>query len=408
MVADSRRCAVLTVFTFALTTFLMLASLAAADPPPLPGPPERRIVVFQDWYANASRQQALVRAFGADAVRSLPLVNAQAAALPPGVERQLLRRAEILRIDIDAEVHALGKPASPPGQDKQDPSEPAGQVLPWGIDRIDAEWAWSTSLGAGIAVAVVDTGIDGDHPDLAANIAGGINFVSKPAWKPADPARWDDDNGHGSHVAGTIAALDNDIGVVGVAPAADLYAVKVLDKTGSGYISHIIAGLEWCIANDIDIANMSLGTDADVQSFHDACDLAAAAGITLVAAAGNDGSDVDYPGAYGSVIAVAATDDSDSIPWWSSRGSAVSIAAPGVNIYSTWPGDGYNTIEGTSMAAPHVTGTLALALSVAASMDVCATADDLPPPGTDTDSGCGLVDAAEAVTGITNYGDDLP
>ena len=369
---------------------------------------DRRIVVFQDWFANEARQAALVRAFGGDAVRSLPLVNAQAATLPPGIEKQLARRAEILRIDVDAEVRALGKPATPPGQDKKNPPEQPAEVLPWGVDRIDAEYAWATSRGAGIAVAVLDTGIDRGHPDLAANIAGGVNFVSKPPWKPVDPSKWDDDNGHGSHVAGIIAALDNDIGVIGVAPEADLYALKVLDKTGSGYISQIIAGLEWCVDNGIDVANMSLGTDADIQSFHDACDEAAAAGVILVAAAGNDGADVDYPGAYDSVIAVAATNAADAVPWWSSPGSAVAIAAPGVSVYSTWKGAGYDTIGGTSMAAPHVTGTLALALAAAASADLCATADDLPPSGIDTYTGCGLVDAGEAVTGISNYGDDLP
>ena len=369
---------------------------------------DRRIVVFQDWFANEARQAALVRAFGGDAVRSLALVNAQAAALPPGIEKQLARRAEVLRIDVDAEVRALGKPAIPPGLDKKDPPEQPAQVLPWGVDRIDAEYAWAISGGAGVAVAVLDTGIDRDHPDLAANIAGGVNFVSKPPWKPVDPSKWDDDNGHGTHVAGIIAALDNDIGVIGVAPEADLYALKVLDKTGSGYISQIIAGLEWCIANGIDVANMSLGTDADIQSFHDACDEAAAAGVILVAAAGNDGADVDYPGAYGSVLAVAATDADDAVPWWSSPGSAVAIAAPGVSVYSAWKGGGYDTSSGTSMAAPHVTGTLALALAAGVSTNLCATADDLPPPGIDVYTGCGLVDAEEAVTGTAANGDDLP
>lgn len=369
---------------------------------------DRRIIVFENWFSDGARQAAAVRSRGATVIRGLPSINAVAVALPPGVERQLARRAEILRIDVDAEVRALGKPAIPPGQDKKDPPEQPAQVLPWGVDRIDAEYAWAISGGAGVAVAVLDTGIDRDHPDLAANIAGGTNFVSKPPWKPVDPTKWDDDNGHGTHVAGIIAAVNNDVGVVGVAPEADLYALKVLDKTGSGYISQIIAGLEWCADNGIDIANMSLGTDADIQSFHDACNAAAAAGVILVAAAGNDGADVDYPGAYGSVIAVAATDAGDAVPWWSSPGSAVAIAAPGVSVYSTWKGDGYDTKSGTSMAAPHIAGTLALALAAGVSTSLCATADDLPPPGIDVYTGCGLVDAEEAVTGTAANGDDLP
>ena len=408
MLVEIRRSGGSSVVVFALTILFLLSSLAGAAPWTSAGAPERRIIVFENWFSDGARQAALVRAFGGDAVRSLALVNAQAAALPPGIEKQLARRAEVLRIDVDAEVRALGKPAIPPGLDKKDPPEQPAQVLPWGVDRIDAEYAWGTSGGAGIAVAVLDTGIDRDHPDLAANIAGGVNFVSKPPWKPVDPSKWDDDNGHGTHVAGIIAALDNDIGVIGVAPEADLYALKVLDKTGSGYISQIITGLEWCADNGIDIANMSLGTDADIQSFEDACDAAEAAGVILVAAAGNDGADVDYPGAYDSVLAVAATDAADAVPWWSSPGSAVSIAGPGVSVYSTWKDDGYDTKSGTSMAAPHITGTLALALAAGVSTSLCATADDLPPPGIDVYTGCGLVDAEEAVTGTAANGDDLP
>ncbi|UCC69908.1 MAG: S8 family peptidase [Armatimonadota bacterium] len=365
----------------------------------------RHIVVFQESFPSVPAQAALVRAFGGEVVRDLPIVRGMAVGLPPGIAKQLALRAEVERIDMDAEVHALGKPATPPGKDQPKGEQPP-ETLPWGVDRIDAEAARDYSLGSGVKVAVIDTGIDSGPPDLA--VADGVNYVSKPWWKPADPSKWDDDNGHGTHVAGIIAALHNDIGVVGVAPNASLYAVKTLDRTGSGYVSDIIAGIEWCINNGMDVANMSLGTDSDVQSLHDACDTADGAGVVLVAAAGNDGVDVDYPGAYGSVIAVAATDNTDARPSWSSPGPEVYVAAPGVAIYSTWKDGGYETASGTSMAAPHVAGTIALQLAAGLSAAPCAGADDLVPPGSDIYTGCGLVDAGESVSGILNCGNDLP
>ena len=365
--------------------------------------PERAIVVFRDSFADAPAQAGLLRAFGGEPLQSLWLINGVAAALPPGVAKHLLARGKVVRIDPDVEVHALAKPPWAGGNKGQPPAQPP-QELPWGVNRIDAEWAWGAATGAGVNVAVIDTGIDSSHPDLAANVAGGINFVAKTWWKPAAPSKWADDNGHGTHVAGIIAALDNDIGVAGVAPRATLWAVKVLDKNGSGYLSNVIAGIQWSVSNHIDVANMSLGTDFDVPSLHDACDAAAAAGVLLVAAAGNDGAAVDYPGAYSSVIAVAATDINDLRPWWSSFGPQVYLAAPGVSVKSTWKGGGYAYASGTSMAAPHVTGTLALNLSA----NLSASADDLSPAGWDVYTGWGLVDAGEAATGAVNYGDDLP
>jgi subtilisin len=360
----------------------------------------RRIVVFQDDFTNHAAQEALVRRFGQD-LKTLELVNGMAVLLPGNAVASLAREPGVLRIDVDAQVHALGRPE---GRGKPaPPPPPPAQVLPWGVDRIDADFAWPAGhTGSGVKVAVIDTGIDQDHPDLVANIAGGANFVSR-GLKPADATKWDDDNGHGTHVAGIIAAANNSIGVVGVAPEARLYGVKVLDKNGSGYVSDVIAGIGWCKDNGIQAANMSLGSNSDVQSLHDACDVAKAAGVLLVAAAGNDGGAVDYPAAYSSVVAVAAVDRNDSRPSWSSYGPQILVAAPGVDVYSTWKGGGYATASGTSMAAPHVTGTLALNLSASLS----GTADDLPPGGWDQYTGYGLVDAGEAATGVLNGGNNL-
>lgn len=339
-------------------------------------------------------EQAVLRAGGA-VNHVYNIIPAIAIQIPEQALEGLKRNPNVVRIEPDALVTTLPKPDGPPGQDKKPPKPPPEEpeeVLPWGVDRIDAEYAHSAGhAGNGAKVAVLDTGIDNDHPDL--DVAGGRNFVRKG--RRVDPEAWDDNNGHGTHCAGIIAALDNEIGVVGVAPEASLYAVKVLGRSGSGYVSDIIAGLEWSVSDGMDIVNMSLGADVDVQAFHDACDAAEFAGVVLVAAAGNDGGAVIYPAAYDSVIAVAATDSSDVRPWWSNYGPEIAIAAPGVNILSTYKGGGYETHSGTSMAAPHVAGTLALNLGA----DIFATADDLPPTGVDEYTGWGLVDAEEAATG---------
>jgi len=362
--------------------------------------PVRKIVVFQGRFINEHAQQALLERSGGLVVKSLPLINGMAVMLPEPAERALRLNREVLRIEDDAEVHALPKPPDPPGLDKKPPDgdeEPLPEELPWGIDRIDAEYAWLEGLtGAGVKVAVIDTGIDYNHPDLAANCKGGVNVINTRK-------DYKDDNGHGTHVAGIIAAEDNDIGVIGVAPQAWLYGVKVLDRRGSGYVSDIIDGITWCIENGMDIANMSLGTNADIQSLHDACDAADDSGMLLVAAAGNDGGAVDFPGAYDSVIAVAATDADDVRPNWSSYGPQVLLAAPGVEILSTWKGGSYKTESGTSMASPHVAGAIALNLAG----DIYGSADDLLYAGWDEYTGFGLVDAGEAATGLTDYGDDL-
>jgi len=360
----------------------------------------RYIVVFSPGVNDAAKD-TLIRQFGGYVEKPIALLgNANVVFLPPRAAHALLESGKVTRIEEDAIVNAIGKPQ---------PAPPPPQTLPWGVDRIDADLAWGNSTGAGVKVAILDTGIDQDHPDLVANLKGGCNFVAIRG--KIDPDRWDDDNGHGTHVAGIVAAVDNEIGVIGVAPDAWLYGVKVLNKQGTGYVSDVILGIEWAIANNMSVINMSLGTTSDVQALHDACDKAYASGIVLVAAAGNSGDtnpddDVLYPARYSSVIAVAATDSSDVRASWSSDGPEVELAAPGVSIYSTYKGGGFATLSGTSMAAPHVTGTVALILALNPTLSpdevrkiLQKTAHDLLPSGRDNFTGYGLVDAEEAVTG---------
>jgi minor extracellular protease Epr len=230
-------------------------------------------------------------------------------------------------------------------------------IIEWGIAKVEAPKAWTQGYtGAGVKVGIIDTGI-ALHDDLI--IAGGANFV--------DSANsYYDDNGHGTHVAGTVAALDNGIGVIGVAPQVQLYAIKVLNSEGSGYLSDIIEGIDFAISAQLDIINMSLGTSTDSPALHTAVDAAYSSGILVVASAGNSGKrvitldNVGYPAKYDSTIAVAATDVNNARASFSSTGPAVEVAAPGVYVRSTYLNNQYATMSGTSMAAPHVSGHLAL------------------------------------------------
>lgn len=363
---------------------------------------ERKIVVFQEGALNEQAKDELIGKFGGVKIKNLDLIEGKSVLLPPKAEKALARQYGVKRIDYDIIINALDRKPSNSGTT---PTQPV-QVLPWGIDRINADLVWSTTTADPIKIAIIDTGIDLSHPDLKDNVKGGINTIRLD--KSAN-----DDNGHGTHVAGIIGATNNDIGVVGVGPQIDLYAVKALNRNGSGWLSDIIEGIDWAIANGMQVINMSLGSNSDSQSFHDAIIRANLAGIVQVAAAGNDGAAVDYPAAYPEVIAVSATDSSNTVASWSSRGPEVDLAAPGVSIFSTYKGQSYRTLSGTSMASPHVAGTAALVLSMPAVCDTdlngsCSpsevqqrlqtTATDLGLLGPDQQYGYGLVQAYNAIT----------
>jgi subtilisin len=229
------------------------------------------------------------------------------------------------------------------------------QTTPWGVSHVKAPDVHKEGIkGTGIKIGVIDTGIDYTHEDL--NVVGGATFVD-------GTIDYMDDNGHGTHVAGTISALDNLLGVIGVAPNTSLYAIKVLDKNGSGSYGDVVAGIEWAVSNNIDILNMSFGGSLSSQTLESAVDIAYDQGLLLVAAAGNNGYDesgtITYPAKYDSVIAVGAVDQENNRANFSSVGWELELMAPGVSIESTVPG-GYNNKNGTSMASPHVAGVAAL------------------------------------------------
>lgn len=305
----------------------------------------RRIVVFKIETDSFSRQSA-IRRVGAAVGDRLDIIHAISVKLTPEAEQKLKKHPYVERIDPDEEVWAVRH--RPLAQ-----LQAVSQTTPWNITKIFATQAWSLAKGTNVEVGIVDTGISTSHPDLV--VVGGVNTISIRK-------SYNDDNGHGSHVAGSACARDNNLGIVGVAPDCSLYAVKVLNAAGSGFVSDIIEGIQWAVTKGMKVTNMSLGLGSNVQSLHDAIIVAYNAGLVQVAAAGNNGPGQDttlYPANYVEVISVAATDNNDQVPAWSSRGK-VDIAAPGVSIYSTYKGNKYATASGTSMAAPHVTGVVAL------------------------------------------------
>ena len=321
----------------------------------------RKIIVIR---RNASDQACClaVCVLGGMIVKRLPLVHAVAVA---GLSREALetlaRRPDVEEVADDIPIFAFSRPSSrasvarsteipvPPGLLERQAAE-----IPWGVRRIRAPEVWARSRGEGVKIAIVDTGIESTHPDLKDRVVDGYSAIG---------SSWEDENGHGTHVAGIVAAIGAPGGVYGVAPRAKLLAVRVLDERGSGTLSDLIDGLSWTSRSGADIVNMSLGSPMNHPLLERAIQALIRQGVLVVAAAGNSGphiGSVGYPARLAGVIGVAASDREDNIPAFSSRGEGVDVAAPGVGIRSTWIGGEYRTLSGTSMAAPHVAGACAL------------------------------------------------
>jgi len=341
----------------------------------------------------------IVKAYGGKIKYEYKIIPAIASSLPERYIELLRNHPKIAYVRLDGMVEAF--------EDQ----------LPWGVDRIDAERVWGETEGAtdivgnaglGIRVAIIDTGVDYDHPDLASRFDPnllGFDFVNEDP----DPM---DDNGHGTHCAGTVAAEDNAAGVIGVAPKVTLYALKALDSKGTGFESDLVEAIEWCVNNKVHIISMSLGSYSDLPNLHAACDEAYYVhGILIVAAAGNMGRSrilrnaTAYPANYDSVIAVGATDTNDKRAAYSSTGPSLELTAPGDKIYSTNWDNSYATMSGTSMACPHVVGTAALVWAaypdwnnVQIRQRLQATAKDLGTNGRDYEFGYGVVNASAAAT----------
>jgi hypothetical protein len=270
----------------------------------------------------------------------------------------------------------------------------------WNIDLIDSLSLSSSLEYSSVKVAVLDTGVS-PHEDLGALLPG-YDFVQNDT----DPS---DLHGHGTHVAGIVAAIRNSTGVAGVAPGVGIIPVRVLDANGSGLISSVIAGIGFALESKANVINLSLGSTTDVPALKNAITQATLSGVLVVAAAGNSGlsNAVSYPAAYPDVLAVASTTRSNAVSSFSSRGSYVDIAAPGSSILSTYNNGSYEYMSGTSMASPHVAGAAALlfaahpqASPLQVSQALCQSATDIDSTGVDQASGCGLMSVSKALSSL--------
>jgi serine protease len=284
----------------------------------------------------------------------------------------------------------------------------------WNLTMVEADAAHATSTGVGATVAIVDSGVAADHPDLRGRLVAGHDFVDGDATPQ-------DGEGHGTHVTGIVgAATGNGVGVASVAPGARLMPVRVLDDVGSGNVDDIAAGIDWARTHGADVINLSLGSEVPIvgATGGDAIDAAIrralAGGVVVVAAAGNNGVPVcEQPAASAGLVCVGAVDGRRTRSLFSSFGSGLAVVAPGgsalptdgENVLSTVPPATYEEMAGTSQAAPHVSGVAALLVSLGlhgrAAVDrLLATATDLGPPGVDAQYGHGLVNARAAVARV--------
>ena len=274
-----------------------------------------------------------------------------------------------------------------------DPSFP-GQ---YGLTSIRAPQGWDLSTGSpAVTIAILDSGVDLGHLELGGKVVQGYDFVNNDNVPQ-------DDYGHGTHVAGIAAALGNNgAGIAGVSWGARILPLKVLNSTGGGSFSNVAAALVWATDHGVQVANMSLGGTSFSQTMQDAVNYAAANGVLMVGASGNAGSNfVLYPARFPQVIAVSATDIGNQYASFSNYGTEIDVAAPGVSIFSLWPG-GYSTQSGTSMAAPFVSGLAAVLFGYgnnAASVrnQIETSALDISPPGPDIYTGMGLIQMDAAI-----------
>ncbi|WNQ14337.1 S8 family peptidase [Paenibacillus aurantius] len=333
----------------------------------------RKCLAERDRLLPALPQLARLKPIGLIRGFSCPLISPS----------KLARGRGIVTIEPDekhALVHGLAEFASKPSAGSLHVS--GRYWIPWGVKEIKAPSVWNRSKGNAVRIGVIDTGIDYNHPDLKAAAIGGVNLVHRHL-PPID------DNGHGTHIAGTIAAASERLGIIGVAPGAHIYAVKAFDHNGTAFVSDIVYGIDWCVRNRMNIINMSFGMKTPSKALQDAVKAAYRAGTIVVASSGNEGKlgEIDFPARFPCTIAVGATSRQKKIAPFSNRGRKVDLYAPGHKIVSTWLGGKYHEMSGTSMATSHVSGVIALMLSLRPGLTPRAIKEILLKQATDLPSG---------------------
>ena len=414
---------ILLIISILLLNAGMAAPALAAPPDGVTDTPSAQLAPWKSDPSNAGSTGRVIVKFAGDTVHSVDSLLSEEYAsrvvddiqslavaiidVPAGQEDAIAAKLSslpgVVRAEVDALVYAAMQPNDPYYASQQ-----------WNMNLINAPTAWDITTGTGeIVIAIIDTGIDLGHPELADKIVAGIDLVN-------DDDIAQDDHAHGTHVAGIAAAVGNNgQGVAGVAWNARLMPVKILDQDGRGYMSTLAEAIVWATDHGTDIINMSIASLSNNLTVRDAIDYAYAHGVILVAAAGNAysmGALTIYPAAFDHVIGVGSVGSEYEHASYSSAGPFVDVAAPGGHsnigptIYSTFWQNGvhtYNHAEGTSMAAPHVTGLAALLKATDASLGpdeieqiITSTAIDLGEPGRDELYGAGCIDIAAALQSL--------
>lgn len=394
---------------------ITLPALAQGPVKDFPGAPEfvpGEILVKFKPHVGALNGQRSLEAEGLRALEISPYSKVIRVQAPPGQEEGFIARLKA-RGDVEyAEPNYIAYAFYTPN----DPSFGSQ----WGMPKINLPDAWDITQGSSsIIVAIVDTGIDLDHPDFSCTVPGGAGKLTGGWNFVAGNNNPDDDNSHGSHVAGIVGACtNNSAGVAGTAPNVRLMPVKVLDSAGSGTYEGVAAGIDYAVANGAKIINLSLGGSEDSITLANAVQNAYNNGVLVIAAAGNCAqgwwpcpgvNPIMYPAAYPETMAVGATDSADNWASFSEYHDYVEVSAPGVNIYSTWAFGSYGNKTGTSMSTPYVTGLAALLWSMnpaslthnAVRQTIQSTAVDLGTPGKDVYFGYGRIDAKLALQSLT-------
>jgi len=281
-------------------------------------------------------------------VQQMKIIHAVSCPLPSSAKLEKFSDKVMIEEDAKIKVHSM-----------HNTSSTRDRSIPWGVKQIKAPQAWQHTTGHQVKVGVIDTGVDYSHPDLRNSLGRGFNVINRHMLPH-------DDNGHGTHISGTIAAANQHYGIVGVAPRAIVHPVKAFDSNGTAFISDIILGIDWCVRNQIKVINMSFGMKNRSKSLLNAVVNAYNAGSIIVASSGNDAKrmSIDYPARFPYTISVGATDHNRRIAPFSNRGKYIDIYAPGEKILSSWLRGKYNELSGTSMATSHVSGAIALLLAM--------------------------------------------